>query len=147
MEAESRASIDGMMAEPQVQERFADTSLFAEPPKVNGGYEASDLEAFPVDENPAFFVDHRLLDYDKWFAVFSAHRTEPNELRDRLGIKLIRLLHDIEDNNHAILVVMAPDRAAVEQLIAGPRVQETIAKGDIFRQPPEITGQFSGIAA
>jgi len=143
-EADSRATIEKFLQEPQVQEQFADTSIFVEPPELIGGYKGTELELFLEGENPAFFVDHQLINYDKWHELMSSNLTQ-RLLRDKLGVKPIRLLRDIEDGNHVILVMLAPNHEALEQWMAETSFQELFANLKIFQQPPEITGQFSPI--
>ena len=145
-DADSSESVQDFLRDPQLQERFADRSIFAESPKLRGVYEASNLEEFSDGENPAFFIDHQLADFYKWYESFSANQLQPNEKKSELGIKHIRLLHDLEDDGHAIVVSVAPNRSALEELMSQPRAQELFANRDIFKQAPEITGQFSRVA-
>jgi len=145
MEADSSAAIEALFSQPQVQERFADRSLFAEAPTILAGYDGTDLDSRPDGEHSAFFVDHRLADYDKWYAEYSSHQPQNSELREKHGVKHIRLLHDIGDNNHAIIVMIAPDQSAIENLMKEAGLDEIFANREIFQQPPEITGQFSAI--
>jgi quinol monooxygenase YgiN len=144
-DASDRATMESFISDPQVQERFSDSSIFAEPPKITGGYDGEDLEAFEDGENPAFMVDHQLADYDKWQEHWRANRDQRAELWTELGCKPVRLLRDIDDRNHAIVVVLAPDKAAVEKLLSSPTAQEAFANKDVFERAPEITGQYNNI--
>ena len=145
MEADSRASIDNMVNEPQVQARFADTSMFAEPPKVLAGYEGTDLESYTEGENPAFLVEQWLVDFDKWSQLRASNEAERNEVMKEHGIKAIRMLHDIEDANHVVVVMIAPNQSAVEGMLASPTAQANFANKEVFQRAPEILGQFEGI--
>lgn len=145
MEADHKSSIEKLFNEPGVQERFADRSLFAETPRIAGGYDGTDLESHSADERVAFFVDHQLADYDKWHEIWSSHQAERSDIRAQKGIKQIRLLHDIDNNNHAILVMIAPDKAALEDLMSDGNLQEVFSNKEIFQQAPTITGQYSAI--
>ncbi len=146
MEADSRSAIDEMFNEPKVQERFADTSLFVEPPKVLAGYERTDVSSFTEGENPAVLVDHRVTDFDKWTEGRASNRAQRNEMYEKHGVKIIRELHDIEDPNHVVVVMLAPSRSAVENLFAEPTAQASFANQDVFQRAPQITGQFSALA-
>jgi hypothetical protein len=146
MEADSRSAIDEMINEPKVQERFADTSLFAEPPKVLAGYERFDVSSFTEGENPAVLVDHRVTDFDMWTKSRETNRDQRNEMYQKHGIKVIRELHDIEDRNHVVVVMLAPGRSAVENLFAEPPAQASFANKEVFQRAPRIIGQFNPIA-
>jgi len=143
LKAEDRASIDQFISEPEVQERFADRSLFVESPQITGGYEGTYLESFEEGENPAFQVDHQLTDYNRWFEAWSSNRAERTALWEKHGCKPIRLLRDIENGNHVIIVVMAPNAASVEDLLAEAKAQERFADREVFQQPPQIRGQYT----
>lgn len=145
MEADTKSAVEQMFQEPTVQERFADTSAFAEPPSITGGYEGEDLEPMPEGEHVAFFIDHQLADYDKWYEVFSSRRAAGAEMRAKHGTTPVRLLRDIEDGNHAIMIIVAPNRAAVEELMAEPALQENFTNTALFIKPPEFTGQYSTV--
>ncbi len=144
-EASDRAAMDQFVGDPKVQERFADTSIFAEPPQITGGYDGEDLDDYVDGENPGFLVDHQLVDYDKWYEMWSKNRIKNAENWTNLGCKPVRLLRDIDDPNHAIVVVFAPNRGAVEQLLSSPNAQEAFANREIFQRAPEITGQYSPV--
>ena len=131
----------------RVQKQFGDTSLFAKPLRAVRAFEASTLEPLTETERqfPAVFVDHQLADYDKWFAAWSARYEERLETFQKFGCIPHRLLRDLEDSNHVIVVFVAEDLASVDQLLVDSVAQETFADTEIFRRPPKISGQFSPI--
>ncbi|MBT6620180.1 MAG: DUF4412 domain-containing protein [Gemmatimonadetes bacterium] len=145
MEAPSRDAIDNMANHPQVQERFADTSIFTEPPKVIAGYEGTDIGTMSEGDVSAFFLDQQLVDYDKWSEMRSGNEAERNEVMQKHGVNPVRLLHDIDNRNHVVVVMQAPNRAAMENMLAEPTAQANFANKEVFARTPEITGQFSGV--
>ena len=134
-----------MVNDPQVQERFADTSIFTEPPKVIAGYEGTDIGTMAEGGVSAFFIDQQLADYDKWSEMRSASEATRNEMAQKHGVNPVRLLHDIDNRNHVVFVMQAPDRTAVENMLAEPTAQANFANKEVFARAPEITGQFSGV--
>ena len=85
----------------------------------------------PDGDNSAFFIDHQLVDYDTWYETFSSHQSTGAERRAKHGTLPVRLLRDIEDRNHAVMVILAPNREAVESLMAEPALQENFANTEI----------------
>jgi|GEM_PF-1672033 hypothetical protein len=142
-----KLALDQITSDPRVQQQFRDDSLFSEPLQTVCAFEASTLEPLSEVERqiPAVFVDHQLADYDSWFEAWSANYDERLETCQKLGCTPHRLLRDVEDDNHVIVVFIAEDQTAVEQLLANPTAQETFADKNIFTQPPKIAGCFSPI--
>jgi len=134
MRAATRDGVDRLIDNPRLQKRFQDRSLFASPPKVVAGFELTDLESYVVGENPAFFVDHDLVDFDKFKDLLMSRLTD----RSPSDVKPIKLLHDIENRNHVRLVILATDKAALEHAMADAKLREYFANREIFRRPPEI---------
>lgn len=145
LEAGDRASIDQLIGEPEVKARFSDRSTFVEPPKITGGYEGTNLEPFEEGENPAFQLDHSLQDYNRWFEAWSSNQIQRTESWNKHGCKPIRILRDIDNDNHVIIVVMASNQETVKYLLAEPRAQEIFADREVFKQPPQIIGQYTSI--
>jgi len=131
MRADTREAIDRMLGHPRLQEWFADGSIFVTPPHVVAGYALTELEPYEVGENPAFFVDHRLANFDK-FREGLMNRTGQS------AVKPIKLLQDIEDRNNVRLVILASEKAVLEHAMAQRGLQEHFANRDIFCQAPEI---------
>lgn len=134
LRAGKREAVDRLIDAPELRDRFGDWSLFAAPPKVVAGFELTDLEPYVVGENPAFFVDHDLVDFDK-FRDFLVTRLAQ---RDPSDVKPIKLLHDMENSHNVRLVILATDRAALDRAMADARLQEQFANREIFRKTPEI---------
>ena len=68
--ASSLDALDKVRADPRIQEFVHDKSIIAEPPQPLGRYTATEI----ADLNPGtfgFHVEHKLVDYDKWFAIFN----------------------------------------------------------------------------
>ena len=63
---------------------------------------------------PGFHVEHKLVDYNKWFEVFKPG-TVRKEVQEDHGVSAIRILRDNEDPNHCIVVFEAPDRDSFEK--------------------------------
>ena len=145
VEAASKDAIQQFMNEPAIKARFTDSSVFSEPPKLIGGYERTDIEPFTEGESAAFFVDQHLADYDKWYQLWSANRARPDSIAAKHGCKPIRLLRDIDDGNHTVLVFLAPNKAAMESLMAEPELQSNFANREIFDQPPALAGQYNAM--
>ncbi len=131
LRAATRQAVESMLDDARLRERFADRTLFAARPRVIAGFELTDLEPYVAGENPAFFVEHRLADFETFRDRLLARRETP-------GIKTIKLLRNIEDRDHVRLVVLAPDKATLENAMAAPRLQTHFADRNIFQQPPEI---------
>jgi hypothetical protein len=143
MEADSRSAIDQMTDDPQVQERFADTSLFAEPPSVLAGYEPIGDENVPEGGNSAFLVDQGLADFDKWNENWTANEAQRQELYDKHDVKVVRVLRDIDNRNRVVVAMSAPSRSALEGMWAEPAPQAAFSDSEIFQRPPKILGQFT----
>ncbi len=131
LRAETRAAVDAMLGDARLRDRFADRSLFAEPPRIIAGFDLTDLDPYEVGENPAFFVEHHLADFETFRGRLSARKKIS-------GIKPIKLLRDIEDPHHIRLVVLAPDMTTLENAMGEPRLQAHFADKSIFLQPPKI---------
>ena len=144
MEADSRSVIDQMIGDPQVQERFADTSLFAEPPSVLAGYDPIGGDSAPVGDNPAFLVEQGLANFDKWNENWTANEAQRQEMYDQHSVKVLRVLHDIDNRNRVVVAMSAPSRSALEEMWTEPAPQAAFSNSEIFQRPPKILGQFTG---
>ncbi len=144
-DADSREALDEYLNQPQVQERFTDTSVFAEKPRVIAGYEGSDLGTAPDGDYGAFFVDHQLADYDKWQENWNSNQEQRNATLAENGVVPIRLLRDIDDGNHAIVLMAAPNRGAVEEALNSATSKAAFANQSVFKEAPTITGHFTPV--
>ena len=62
------------IGDPTVQERFPDTAIFTESPQITGGCEGDGLEDYIDGKIPGFLADHQVVDYDKWYEVWTTNR-------------------------------------------------------------------------
>ena len=72
---------------------------------------------------PLFFSEHKLVDFDNWFATFQNNEVRL-ELEEKTGVKAIRVMRFPDDPNHSMVAFEAPNRAAMNQIEADPRLQE-----------------------
>ena len=112
--ASSLDALDKVRADPRIQEFVHDKSIIAEPPQPLGRYTATEIS----DLNPGtygFHVEHKLVYYDKWFAIFKDAPVR-KQIEEELGIKAIRVLRDVDSPNNAIVVFEGPDQDAMDKL-------------------------------
>ena len=93
---------------------------------------------------PGFHVEHKLVDYNKWFEVFKPG-TVRKEVQEDHGVSAIRILRDNEDPNHCIVVFEAPDRDAFEKFDSDPRVQERLNDTSLFLERPKLIGEYTPV--
>jgi len=142
--AQSLDAFDKLRADPRVQELVSDRSVVAVPPQPLGHYTATEI----ADLNPGtygFHVEHKLVDYDKWFAIFKEAQVR-KQIEEELGIKAIRVLRDVHSPNNAIVVFEGPDQDAMDKLHTDPRVQERFNDRSIFVEPPKLVGRFTPVS-
>ncbi|MEE2760511.1 MAG: hypothetical protein VYE18_03610, partial [Pseudomonadota bacterium] len=89
-----------------------------------------------------FHVGHKLVDYDKWFAIFKEAQVR-KKIEEELGIKAVRVLRDVDNSNNAIVIFEGPDQDALDKLHTDPRVKERFNDKSIFVEPPTILGRFT----
>ena len=90
---------------------------------------------------PLFFSEHKLVDFDNWFATFQNNEVRL-ELEEKTGVKAIRVMRFPDDPNHSIVAFEAPNRAAMSQIESDPRLQERFTDKSIFVEPPRIIGGY-----
>ena len=88
-----------------------------------------------------FFSDHKLVDFDDWFATFKNNKVRL-ELEEKTGVKAIRVIRFPDKPNHCMVVFEAPNRAAMSQIETDPRLQERFTDKSIFFEPPTIIGGY-----
>ena len=93
---------------------------------------------------PGFHVEHKLVDYNKWFEVFKPG-TVRKEVQEDHGVSAIRILRDNEDPNHCIVVFEAPDRDSFEKFDSDPRVQERLNDTSLFVERPQLIGEYTPV--
>ena len=88
-----------------------------------------------------FFSDHKLVDFDDWFATFKNNKVRL-ELEDKTGVKAIRVMRFPDNKNHCMVVFEAPNRAAMNLIETDPRLHERFTDKSIFIEPPTIIGGY-----
>ena len=78
-----------------------------------------------------FFSDHKLVDFDDWFATFKNNKVRL-ELEDKTGVKAIRVMRFPDNKNHCMVVFEAPNRAAMSLIETDPRLHERFKDKSIF---------------
>ena len=142
--APSLEALDKVRADPRIQEFVHDKSIIAEPPQPLGRYTVTEI----ADLNPGtygFHVEHKLVDYDKWFAIFKEADIR-KQIEEELGIKAIRVLRDVDNPNNAIVIFQGPNQDAMDKLHTDPRVQDRFNDRSIFVEPPKLAGRFTPVS-
>ena len=142
--AQSLEAFDKLQADPNIQKVGGDRSIVVEQPQVLGRYTATEI----ADLNPGtygFHVGHKLVDYDKWFAIFKEAQVR-KQIEEELGIKAIRVLRDVDSPNNAIVVFEGPDQDAMDKLHTDPRIQDRFNDRSIFSESPKLAGRFTAVA-
>ena len=142
--AQSLGAFDKLRADPRVQELVSDRSIVAVPPQPLGRYTATEIADLNPGANYGFHVEHKLVDYDKWFAIFkdAALRIQ---IEGELGIRPIRVLRDVDNPNNAVLIFQGPSQDAMDKMLSDPRVQERLNDKSIFVEPPKLLGRFTPV--
>ncbi len=142
--ASSLEAFDKVRADPRIQELVSDRSIVEVPPQPLGRYTATEI-ADPNPEAYGFHVEHKLVDYDKWFAIFKG-ATVRNQIEEELGIRPIRVLRDVDNPNNAVLIFQGPSQEAMDKMLSDPRVQERLNDKSIFVEPPKVLGRFTPVS-
>ena len=142
--AQSLEAFDKLRADPRVQELVSDRSIVAVPPQPLGRYTATEIADLNPGAKYGFHVEHKLVDYDKWFAIFKEADIR-KQIEDELGIKAIRVLRDVDNPNNAVLIFQGPSQDAMEKMLSDPRVQERLNDKSIFVEPPKLLGRFTPV--
>ena len=90
---------------------------------------------------PLFFSEHKLVDFDNWFATFQNNEVRL-ELEEETGVKAIRVMRFPDDPNHSMVAFEAPNRAAMSRIESDPRLRERFTDKSIFVEPPTIIGGY-----
>ena len=142
--AQSLEALDRVRADPRIQEFVSDRSIIAEPPQPLGRYTATEIADLDPEANYGFHVEHKLVDYDKWFAFFKDSAVR-KQIEGELGIKAIRVLRDVDNPNNAVVIFQGPSQDAMDKLHTDPRVQERFNDKSIFVEPPKLVGRFTPV--
>ena len=143
--AQSLEALDRVRADPRIQEFVSDRSIIAEPPQPLGRYTATEIADLDPEANYGFHVEHKLVDYDKWFAIFKEADIR-KQIEDELGIKAIRVLRDVDNPNNAVVIFQGPSQEAMDKLHTDPRIQDRFNDRSIFVEPPKLAGRFTPVA-
>jgi len=95
--------------------------------------------------NYGFHVEHKLVDYDKWFNVFSGS-SDRLAVEAEVGIKCIRVLRSLDDQNSAIVVLQGPDQSAMDRMHNHPSVLARFSDTTLFAQTPRVLGRYTSTA-
>jgi len=90
---------------------------------------------------PLFFSEHKLVDFDNWFATFENNEVRL-EIEKKTGVKAVRLIRYIDEPNHLMVVFDARDPANMSKLQSDPRLQKRFSDKSIFVEPPKIIGGY-----
>ena len=90
---------------------------------------------------PLFFLEHKLVDFDDWFATFENNEVRL-ELEKKTGVTAIRLIRYLDEPNHLMVVFDARDPANMSKLQSDPRLQKRFSDKSIFVEPPKIIGGY-----
>ncbi len=142
--AQSLEAFDKLRADPRVQELVSDRSIVAVPPQPLGRYTATEIADLNSGAKYGFHVEHKLVDYDKWFAIFKDADIR-KQIEEELGIKAIRVLRDVDNPNNAVVIFQGPSQDAMDKLHTDPRVQDRFNDRSIFVEPPKLAGRFTPV--
>ena len=90
---------------------------------------------------PLFFSEHKLVDFDNWFATFENNEVRL-ELEKKTGVTAIRIIRYLDEPNHLIVVFEALNRDSMSKIEFDPRLQERFSDKSIFVEPPKIIGGY-----
>jgi len=142
--AQSLEAFDKLRADPRIQELVSDRSIVAVPPQPLGRYTATEIADLNLGANYGFHVEHKLVDYDKWFAIFKDADVR-KQIEGELGIRAIRVLRDVDNPNNGVVIFQGPSQDAMDKLHSDPRVQERFNDRSIFIEPPKLLGRFTPV--
>ena len=142
--AQSLEAFGKVRTDPRVQELVSDKSIVAVPPQPLGRYTITEIADLDPEANYGFHVEHKLVDYDKWFAIFKDAALR-KQIEGELGIRPIRVLRDVDNPNNAVLIFQVPSQDAMDKMLSDPRVQERLNDKSIFVEPPKLLGRFTPV--
>ena len=90
---------------------------------------------------PLYFSEHKLVDFDNWFATFENNEVRL-ELEKKTGVTAIRIIRYLDEPNHLIVVFEALNRDSMSKIEFDPRLQERFSDKSIFVEPPKIIGGY-----
>ena len=90
---------------------------------------------------PLFFSEHKLVDFDDWFATFQNNEVRL-ELEMKTGVKATKLIRYLDEPHHLMVVFDAPNRAQMSRIELDPRLMKRFSDKSIFVEPPNIIGGY-----
>ena len=142
--AQSLEAFGKVRTDPRVQELVSDKTIVAVPPQPLGRYTITEIADLDPEANYGFHVEHKLVDYDKWFAIFKEADIR-KQIEEELGIRAIRVLRDVDNPNNAVVIFQGPNQEAMDKLHSDPRVQDRFNDKSIFVEPPKLAGRFTPV--
>jgi len=142
LEAASLNAFEKSRSDERIQKIITDKSIVTE--RQSNTYTVTEIGS-ARDGGHGFHVGHKLVDYDKWFEMFSTGSAR-KEIEANNGIKCIRVLRDVNNPNEAVVIFTAPSQEAMDKLHNDPRTQEIFSDRSIFIEPPQVLGRFTPIA-
>jgi len=142
--AQNLEAFDKVRTDSRIQELVSDRSIVAVPPQPLGRYTATEIADLNPEATYGFHVEHKLVDYDKWFAIFKEADIR-EQIEEELGIRAIRVLRDVDNPNNAVVIFQGPNQEAMDKLHSDPRVQDRFNDRSIFVEPPKLAGRFTPV--
>ena len=142
--AQNLEAFDKVRTDSRIQELVSDRSIVAVPPQPLGRYTATEIADLNPEATYGFHVEHKLVDYDKWFAIFKEADIR-KQIEEELGIRAIRVLRDVDNPNNAVVIFQGPNQEAMDKLHSDPRVQDRFNDRSIFVEPPKLAGRFTPV--
>ena len=143
--AQSLEAFGKVRTDPRVQELVSDKTIVAVPPQPLGRYTITEIADLDPEANYGFHVEHKLVDYDKWFAIFKEADIR-KQIEEELGTRAIRVLRDVDNPNNGVVIFQGPSQDAMDKLHTDPRVQERFNDRSIFVEPPKLVGRFTPVS-
>lgn len=142
LEASTQEAFEKGRLDPRIQAINTDTSLVKS--SSHTIYTSTNLKEVPVGSGEyryGFHVDHKLVNYDRWFAMF-AEGSLRGELEKEHGLTALRVLRSVINPNEAVVVFTGNSQEAMDALHNDPRVQDRFSDKEIFAETPILFGRF-----
>jgi hypothetical protein len=76
-------------------------------------------------------VHHRVRNFEQWKPVYEAHLP----VREKAGVKELRLWHSVDDPNDVTLLFEASDLPKAKAFVESTDLQETMKKSGVIGEP------------
>jgi len=88
-------------------------------------------------------IEQHLNDFDAWFKIYKEDAARKAVLAD-YGMRSLRVLQDVKDPNHCIVIMEAPDTEAVDKFQNDPRIKARLEDlADHFAMPRKLLGMYN----